>query len=103
MKDSWTGVVLSIVAAVATLILGICGLRALREMLRSGHSYTIHDWRRVIGRATAYDRTDQPALFWTTIFLNAFLITIALSISIGIFLMIAITIVAIIFGPGLNP
>lgn len=97
MESRWMGLIIALAAGVVGLIIGLHSLRALREMMRSGRSYTTYDWRRLFGRDTAYDRTDQPALFWITIFFNAFLTTIALCFPLAVVLMFVFPLVAIIF------
>jgi hypothetical protein len=94
------GLVLAIVVVVVGLVAGIHGIRALREMMRQGRSYVLHDWRSLFGKRPEYDRNDQPALFWITIFANSFFTTIALCFPLGIVLMFAIPAAAIIFGWG---
>jgi hypothetical protein len=73
------------------LLVGIHGVRALREMLRGRRASILFDWRRIFGKVAVYDRNIQKTPYWLTIFLNAFLIVIAWCFAIGVGAIVVLT------------
>jgi hypothetical protein len=91
-------VILVLIIAVVSLIIGVHGTRSLRRMLNLGRSYILFDWRRLFGGATEFKREDNAPLFWVVVVINAFMVTIAWSFAIGALVLFALSVIRIVLG-----
>lgn len=73
--------------------IGVYTIRSLRRMLRSGASYFVGDWRRLLRTAPVeYHRHDEPLYFWAAIAFNAWMAALTSCFPLLILFMIAVNV-----------